>query len=146
MIKGLNGSTDTYSTAETIPKQVTFKTPDDTSILKGETKPGQSPRTTEGIENVIVHPAPCTQMEKNATVPLIVTEHVEESPKQREELTGNEVLEKEESRDSGAESDGEMSVSETDMLVSNENDVRTSIVRYHAVPEVLDIQRLSDRI
>ena len=146
MIKGLNGSSDNYSTAETIPKQVTFKTPNDTGILKDETRPGQSPRTTQGTENVIVHPAPRTQIEKNATVPLIVTEHVEESPKQGEEQTGSEVLQKEESRDSGAESDGEMSLSETDMLVSNENDMRTSIVRCHAVPEILDIQRHSARI
>ena len=146
MIKGLNSSTDNYSSTETIPKQVTFKTPDDTSVLTAETTPGQSPRTNQCIENAIVHPDPRTQMETNATVPLIVTEYVEESPKQGEDRTGNEVLHKEESRDSGAESDGENSVSETDMLVSNENDIRTSIERYYAMPEVLDIQRHSARV
>ena len=139
----LTNNTDHEFAAETCSKQVTFKTTDDINTSKDKMNSSLALRSKQDTENVIVHVGTRIQREKTAGVPLIVTEHVEDFPKQ--DKTGNNVtteivLNKEETCDSGAESDVEMSVSETDMLVSSENDISTALVQCDVVPQVLDIR------
>ncbi len=104
-----------------------------------DTSGTKAARSKSSGDGVVTHTGGGKQRTNATGVPLIVTEHVEEPlppPAQETVIT----LHKEEYRDSGAESDVEMSVSETDMLVSSEqNDSTIPADPCPILPQVFDI-------
>ncbi len=125
------------------------------STRRVESSPSFKKTVVLNPEGIVTHTGSSRESPSPARdLPLIVTEHVEDSPKHNAEQTAAETGYKEESRDSGAESDVEMSVSETDMLVSSENDAtdaggvfeRCSAVTAVPPPAVLDVTSNSARV